>query len=77
MPPNSFFALGGHSLLAVQITTAIKETLADGFTVRQLFENPTIAQIAAIVGASENRGAAIDIPVQKSDNTPTLISHCQ
>ncbi|MDE9499016.1 amino acid adenylation domain-containing protein [Xenorhabdus bovienii] len=74
---DNFFALGGHSLLAVQITTAIKETLADGFTVRQLFENPTIAQIAAIVSALENRGAAIDIPVQKSDNTPTLISHCQ
>jgi amino acid adenylation domain-containing protein len=46
---NNFFEIGGHSLLATRVTTRIRETLKVNVPLRQMFESPTIAQLAGVI----------------------------
>ncbi|PHM30296.1 non-ribosomal peptide synthetase [Xenorhabdus innexi] len=55
---DHFFSLGGHSLLAVKIAASIRNTLANNFSMHQLFANPTIAQIASVIRNSQKQEIA-------------------
>ena len=49
---DNFFELGGDSLLVIRVVSKAKK--ADlGITTRQLFQNPTVAQLAGQVGTTE------------------------
>lgn len=46
---DNFFALGGHSLLATQVISRLRETFNLELRLHQLFEAPTIAELAATI----------------------------
>ncbi|VEG55906.1 peptide synthetase [Mycolicibacterium aurum] len=44
-----FFALGGHSLSSIKLINGIRDTLGATLSLRDVFDNPTVAQLAALV----------------------------
>jgi len=43
---DNFFELGGHSLLATQVNSRMRKTFQLDFPLRDIFEEPTVAQLA-------------------------------
>ena len=46
---DNFFLLGGHSMLGAQLIVRIAETYGVEMTLLTLFDNPTVAEMAAVV----------------------------
>ncbi|HYC91742.1 MAG TPA: amino acid adenylation domain-containing protein [Thermoanaerobaculia bacterium] len=69
---DNFFDLGGHSLLAMQVVSRIGKTFEREMPTRVLFEEPTVAGVAAWLDAHARAGAA-SAPiarVARTDNMP-------
>src|SRR5262249_46195219 len=58
---DDFFALGGHSLSATRVAARLGERLATDVPVRWLFEHPTIAGLAAVLGDAVPRAQSIEV----------------
>jgi aspartate racemase len=60
---DSFFELGGHSLIATQVISRVRQEHGTAPPLRILFEEPTIARLAAaIIEEIEEKGARRAVP---------------
>ncbi|MET7937408.1 amino acid adenylation domain-containing protein, partial [Streptomyces sp. NPDC005322] len=73
-PDDDFFALGGHSLLATRVISRARAAFGADLSVRQLFDTPTAAGLARVLGA-----AAAAVPLAPADPRPERLpaSHAQ
>uniref|UniRef100_UPI000B130459 non-ribosomal peptide synthetase n=1 Tax=Nocardia amamiensis TaxID=404578 RepID=UPI000B130459 len=56
---DDFFACGGNSLLAVRLVARVNATLGCALTVREVFQAPTVAQLARRVAPSAEPGTPL------------------
>ncbi len=64
---SSFFDLGGHSLLAVQLALLIERSFAVEISLRELFENPTLAVFAESLNGA---GGSAALPARADETDP-------
>ena len=74
---DNFFALGGHSLLAVRLFAQVAQRTGQTLPLSTLFQHPTIAELAAVLGApTPAKEHETIVPLQRAGRrTPLFCVH--
>ncbi len=67
---DGFFELGGHSLLATRLVSRVRSVLGVELSVRSLFEAPTVAGLARVVGDIGDDARPTLAPYERGDRLP-------
>ncbi|MER5622347.1 amino acid adenylation domain-containing protein [Streptosporangium sp. NPDC002544] len=65
---DNFFDLGGDSILSIQIISRVRAALGSAPPPRQLFDTPTIATLAPLLGGADPGGGRREIEVVDRDD---------
>ncbi|MBE9229036.1 non-ribosomal peptide synthase/polyketide synthase, partial [Phormidium sp. LEGE 05292] len=76
---DNFFEIGGHSLLATQLISRIRSHLQIELPLRSLFNGPTIAELASIIGQLQQQNLQLSAPplVKRDNNNDLPLSYAQ
>ncbi|MFI9387411.1 non-ribosomal peptide synthase/polyketide synthase [Kutzneria sp. NPDC052558] len=69
---DNFFELGGHSLLAARLVGAINRRLGSALSVRSVFTAPTVAELAALTGDTDEKALAVVLPIRPAGRREPL-----
>jgi amino acid adenylation domain-containing protein len=70
---DDFFALGGHSLMAARLVGAIKSALDVDLSINQIFQAPTVAQLAELLDTNEVAPAEhVLLQIRVAGNEPPI-----
>jgi SAM-dependent methyltransferase/acyl carrier protein len=59
---DNFFDLGGHSLLTTQLISRVRELFQIELPLRQVFQQPTVAELATAIEQAQNNGLSSNAP---------------
>src|SRR5690606_30694 len=75
---DDFFAAGGHSLLAAQLTSRLNRELGVALSLRALFDAPTVARLARLIGDTAGEPAPVHAPIpRRADQSRAPLSLIQ
>ncbi|MGZ5134066.1 MAG: amino acid adenylation domain-containing protein, partial [Flavitalea sp.] len=67
---DNFFEIGGHSLLAIRLISVIRKELSTEVPISEIFEYPTIAELATSLNKPSE---VVALPTIKAETRPELI----
>ncbi|NJO96370.1 MAG: amino acid adenylation domain-containing protein [Pleurocapsa sp. CRU_1_2] len=65
---DNFFALGGHSLLITQLFAQMRDTFKVNLSLRGLFKEPTVANVAETIEIAQQSKSGGEIPTEDAIN---------
>lgn len=74
---DDFFQLGGHSLLVLRVLARIQDVFQINLPAQRMFEKPTLAALAAVLGEAIGSGAVTQKIAPREDTGPCALSFAQ